>query len=192
MGKGNSTQTKEHLLDAFWYVYCRKPIEKITVRDITERAGYNRGTFYVYFRDVYEALETIELAILPEELIYEAYTEVQRDGLNFEKSFQDFMAFYEEHGDKLRVLLGPNGDPTFGHRMKDRMRELLIRASGVEDEDKRILMEYALEAELSARLGVLTLWFNREKDLPIASLHRLFYDLSMQGGTEVLHQLTNE
>lgn len=29
-------QTKQNLADAFWQIYCKKRIEKITVKDITD------------------------------------------------------------------------------------------------------------------------------------------------------------
>lgn len=49
--------TRENLIEAFWELYKDKPIEKITVKEITNRAGYNRGTFYAYFKDTYEVLK---------------------------------------------------------------------------------------------------------------------------------------
>ncbi|URN86257.1 TetR/AcrR family transcriptional regulator [Acetobacterium wieringae] len=55
-----ATVTRQNLIDSFWLLYCQKNIEKITVKEICEIAGYNRSTFYVYFNDVYEILEEIE------------------------------------------------------------------------------------------------------------------------------------
>ena len=37
-------QTKNNLRIAFWSLYAQKPIEKISIKEITELAGYNRGT----------------------------------------------------------------------------------------------------------------------------------------------------
>ena len=37
-----------------------RAIEKITVGQVCELAGYNRGTFYLHFQDLYEMLEVIE------------------------------------------------------------------------------------------------------------------------------------
>ena len=53
-------QTRTNLREAFWELYAEKSIEKITVREITDRAGYNRATFYLYYRDVYDVLEQVE------------------------------------------------------------------------------------------------------------------------------------
>lgn len=47
-------QTKTNLRTAFWELYKEKPIEKITIKEITDAAGYNRGTFYLYYKDVYD------------------------------------------------------------------------------------------------------------------------------------------
>ena len=57
-------QTKANLTSAFWSLYEEKPIEKITVREIAERAGYNRATFYLYYRDVYDLFEQLEDEIM--------------------------------------------------------------------------------------------------------------------------------
>ncbi len=38
----------------------KKPIEKISIRELTDTAGYNRTTFYNYFSDIYDVLDYIE------------------------------------------------------------------------------------------------------------------------------------
>ncbi len=55
---------KLEIREAFWRLYTAKPISKISVKDICALAGYNRGTFYRYYSDVYEVLESIENEIL--------------------------------------------------------------------------------------------------------------------------------
>ena len=57
-------QTRANLMQAFWDLYLEKPIEKITIREITDRAGYNRATFYLYYRDVYDLFDQLEESIL--------------------------------------------------------------------------------------------------------------------------------
>ena len=57
-------QTRANLRQAFWELYAERPVEKISVREITDRAGYNRATFYLYYHDVYELLDEIEDTVL--------------------------------------------------------------------------------------------------------------------------------
>lgn len=47
------------LMDSFKQLALRMPIEKITIKDITDQAGVIRPTFYNHFQDKYELLETI-------------------------------------------------------------------------------------------------------------------------------------
>lgn len=47
------------LADAFKQLVLEKPIEKITIKEITDRAGVIRVTFYNHFQDKYELLEWI-------------------------------------------------------------------------------------------------------------------------------------
>ena len=53
-------QTVKSLKEAFWKLYETKPIEKISVRQITELAGYNHATFYLYFSSVRDVRDQIE------------------------------------------------------------------------------------------------------------------------------------
>ena len=55
-----ASATREVFIDTFCELYRTKPVEKITVSEITRKAGYNRTTFYDYFLDVYDLLEQIE------------------------------------------------------------------------------------------------------------------------------------
>lgn len=47
------------LADSFKELACKNPIEKITIKEITDRAGVIRPTFYNHFQDKYELLEWI-------------------------------------------------------------------------------------------------------------------------------------
>ncbi len=104
------TKTKQNLIDAFWEIYCEKRIDKITVKEITQKAGYNRSTFYEYFIDVYDVLEQIELSIIPN--INELPPIATSKG-NFGMPLDLFMKLYDQNDKYYSVLLGDNGDLLF-------------------------------------------------------------------------------
>ena len=54
-----SELTKKAINQAFLDILAEKPLEKITVRDITERCGINRNTFYYHYQDIPALLEGI-------------------------------------------------------------------------------------------------------------------------------------
>lgn len=57
--------TQQALADSFKELVLNEPIEKITIKEITDKAGVIRPTFYNHFQDKYELLEWI----IKEELI---------------------------------------------------------------------------------------------------------------------------
>ncbi len=54
-----SVDTKKIIANAFKELMKRKALRKITVSDITSYCGFNRQTFYYYFKDKYELLNWI-------------------------------------------------------------------------------------------------------------------------------------
>ena len=47
------------LAESFKELHLKQPIEKITIKEITDKAGVIRPTFYNHFQDKYELLEWI-------------------------------------------------------------------------------------------------------------------------------------
>ena len=57
-------RTKKLLKQALAQLMDEKEFKDITVKDITERADLNRGTFYLHYTDTYDILNKIENEIL--------------------------------------------------------------------------------------------------------------------------------
>ena len=55
----NKNTTNQILADSIKALVLTKPVEKITIKEITDRAGVIRPTFYNHFQDKYELLEWI-------------------------------------------------------------------------------------------------------------------------------------
>ena len=52
-----SELTKNALADSLKKLMISKPINKISIREITESCGFQRLTFYYHFDDVYDLLQ---------------------------------------------------------------------------------------------------------------------------------------
>lgn len=59
MANQGKREIDQLLADSFKELACANPIEKITIKEITDRAGVIRTTFYNHFQDKYELLEWI-------------------------------------------------------------------------------------------------------------------------------------
>lgn len=173
-----TAQTRQNLVDAFWEIYCMKRIEKITVKEVTVKAGYNRSTFYEYFTDVYDVLEQLEDSLISE------LQELPVKQLSTSDSafpFEALVTVYMQHSKYLAVLLGDHGDPAFQAKtkrsMKPLMKEAMLR-QGVKDDFE---LDYTLEYALSAMIGVLSYWFNQKEAPPLDKLMELLARLSSEG-----------
>lgn len=125
-----AAQTKAALVDAFWQLYLTKPIEKISVKEITDATGVYRSTLYYYFPDVYAILEYIEADILHdwEQLISDIFS--NHKDILLRGAFIELApwasSFKEKHGAKVAVLVSHNGDPAFQQKLKDALRKKLF------------------------------------------------------------------
>ena len=59
--------TKEIIIRTLFELLNEKPLAKITVKDIVERCGVNRNTFYYHFRDISDVVESALLREVSEQ-----------------------------------------------------------------------------------------------------------------------------
>ena len=99
-------ETDYLLAKSFKEIACEKPVEKITIKDITDRAGVIRPTFYNHFQDKYELLEWIIQAELLEpmqpllkagmvtEAVMLMFTNMEKDKAFYMKIHKMVFVFY--------------------------------------------------------------------------------------------------
>ncbi len=51
--------TKKAIISTFLQLLSKYSLDKITVKDIVEKCGINRNTFYYYYKDIYDLIEDI-------------------------------------------------------------------------------------------------------------------------------------
>ena len=82
--------TRRDFISAFCEYYREKPIEKVTVKEISEKAGYSRVTFYNYFKDPYDLLNQIE-----EEFILN-FTKAIHDNIEQDRLMDNFLYTFDK------------------------------------------------------------------------------------------------
>lgn len=163
----NATQkTKTKLRETFWELYQEKPIEKISVREIIEKAHFNRSTFYEYYPDIYAVLNEIE-----EELfdgLFGNKTQLILDySLSLDELIYEVAQNYRKHQKYLKVLLGKNGDPQFLDKIKEHLKSLLRPLLDSTDMISFQNPDYFLEYLTNGLIGMLIYWQQKDRRLPI-------------------------
>ncbi|MGC6174069.1 TetR/AcrR family transcriptional regulator [Lacrimispora sp. 38-1] len=115
-------KTRKKIVEAFWRAYKRKPIEKITVKSITDDCQMHRATFYLHYKDVYAVLEEIEdMLIQSLEQISREYFETARDLDNYAKAL---FKIFHDNGDYLHDLVIENKQPLFALKYKNKLKSI--------------------------------------------------------------------
>ena len=58
-GRVDSVNTRTLIMNTFIDLLTQYPMDKITVNSITKKCDISRQTFYIYFTDKFELLQTI-------------------------------------------------------------------------------------------------------------------------------------
>ena len=182
----NTTQTKENLTQAFWSIYRQQRIEHISIKEITNKAGYHRSTFYEYFVDIYDVLNQLEESLL--NYLKEQVLSSLENGLG-DDIIQKLANVYETKGEYWGTLLGENGDPYFAQKMKAIMRPALTNALGLSEVN--IHTAYIFEFGLSALIGTLTYWYNHRREISSTELVQLMNSILATGILPEIQKYSN-
>ncbi len=107
--------TKEILTESFREIAEIKPINKITVRDITDNCGYSPATFYRHFKDKYELIACDYVT-----RIEEITAKVGTDGYKWSDTLYDGMRYFEENKSYIRnLLLNTSGIDAFSRNLAE-------------------------------------------------------------------------
>lgn len=180
-----TAKTRQKLVDAFWKLYCEKPIEKITIKDITTEAGYYRSTFYEYFADVYMILDEIEAELIAD---YQDMIDRLLTVNDLSAAQTLIVSFYETHGEYVAVLLGSDGDQKFYNSLSKMIKNTVFHRIGLDEEDfqTKILLE-VLPASV---IALLNYWYKHRDTVSIQSVLMVGSEL-MQNGPLTLLQNGN-
>ena len=167
-------RTKKLLTQALTKLLEKKQVNEITVKELTDLADMNRGTFYLYYKDIYDMLEKIEDELF-QKLDVIARTHEHGDITQEVKPILlDLFRFIGENQEMCRILLSPNGDINFLHRLYEAIRERIreIWADQVEAVSEKEF-DYRYSFVVFGCAGMIRAWVNRncqETDLQMADL----------------------
>lgn len=161
-------KTRQQLRHCLAVLLKEKKIQDITVREITEMADLNRGTFYLHYKDVFDLLDTVELDLLDtlDETLqkYQAYDLQQKPSM----IFADLFVCVQENAEMVNILLGENGDLNFVNQIKSRVREKCLKdwMELFRSQDSQ-LFDAVYAYIVSGFLGLVTYWLqNGMKESP--------------------------
>lgn len=119
--------TKMLIRDAFTKLLLQKPIQSISIKELCDLAGINRGTFYTHYVDIYDLRNQMEEEMFAD--FQEALEPVLHAGqLTPLKVTTGIFQCIRDNSDLCAVTLGDYGDKRFLWRLIDWGREVCMEA----------------------------------------------------------------
>lgn len=116
--------TIKALKEALLSLLAAKPINKITVKEVCEKAELNRATFYTHFDDCFDLLESIEADLLGDFEKSLRYV----DSLEIPSLVAAIYDMIEQNEEVCRVLVFGNKNAAVIRKMIERARQQSIQS----------------------------------------------------------------
>jgi AcrR family transcriptional regulator len=164
-------RTKLFLRNALIDLIDEKGFEGTTIRDLMLKAGMNRGTFYLHYRDKFDLLEQSKEEMLKKILeIVENIDPIQimkyAERNEPHPVFLKLFDFFTLHAIFFKVLLGPKGDPAYPVQIKQIMQKHIYnKLSLAQSEHVPVPREFIIAYLTSANLSIIQHWLENGMQL---------------------------
>lgn len=163
----------------------RKKLKDISVKELTELADVNRGTFYLHYTDVFDLLERSEDELIDQ--LRDTIAKYSKGDVFFQENliplFQDIYQICLDNVDLVRILISENGDIKFLNNLQFLLRERfksdwgnLIRRQNLEHFDAYFAFI------VGGCISLLQYWFRegmKESPIELAEITGQFLDRSL-------------
>ena len=143
-----------------------RPFYQIKVTQLAECCGISRSTFYAHFDSIYEVVQRIEddfLAHIPNESAVDPTDK---------SAIVDNLVFLRDNIRKVKILFGPNGDPSFAAKFANRNKRVLnTLASKNRSEATTLELQVVNEFMLGGKMRLLQWWASNEKSVSVNDLN---------------------
>ena len=175
-------KTKRQLREALTTLLLQKSFSEITVREISELADVNRGTFYTHYRDTADLLGQLEDTFL--ERLQGINVVVKRqdwEGAIY-AYLEEVLALCHDNADIYRALVRNNGDMDFQKRFVSTLRNqylhnFLAHVCRTEERIREMYCAYIVQG----MLAIVALWLGSGMKETTEQMARLGGDFIMRG-----------
>lgn len=173
--------TKRRLREGLLRLLEEKPINEISVKELTELVDVNRGTFYFHYQDIYDLLRDMEqdffenfdrtLSGNAPMLGEDGFPLLDAKGAPY---LHAIFSFIDDNRSFCRIMLSPHGDMQFVELVKERIDRQCrffwqLLAPGADEAQSGIYNAFLI----NGLIGLIREWVNDRRDLTVESISEL-------------------
>ncbi|MCO7124364.1 TetR/AcrR family transcriptional regulator [Sporolactobacillus shoreicorticis] len=186
-------KTEKQIIDVFIQLLNEKGFNRLTVRDIADRADINRATFYQHYVDKYTLLKHCE-----DHWLHKAESMMQTiinvdmltlyDHGTALPGLEEVLVHYKEHRMLILGLLEIGGTPSFRDRLTEAAQTHLNTILKSQFNGKVAYpMPYISAYLISAHFGIVLEWLKRGANEPTEEIATLITRLTLHGALHGLN-----
>lgn len=119
-------KTRTSIKNSFLQLRSKKPLEKITIKELAEMAKINKATFYLHYRDIYDLSETLERQVVCDCL---KNVENPKDILgNVGKFIRDLEDSFNENEHLIKILFEGTRSSSFTALFEEELYKIIAAA----------------------------------------------------------------
>lgn len=143
-------RTRRSIINAFLALRSEKPLEKITVRELTDKAIIHKATFYLHYHDIYELSESLE-----EEVINDVLTGLSDPTqllTDTERFNEELYCLLMAHESLLSILYSGSRAGMLAVRLEKRLKEYIFsrHPDYRDDLEKNVILTYLIHGAYHA------------------------------------------
>lgn len=145
-------RTRRNIRDAFIELRSRKPIEKITVKELAEAAFINKATFYQHYKDLYDLSESMEDELIDNIIGSIPHPDTLLD--DPEQATLEIFSAFSSQTRLLEILFSGSRRSVLIGKLESRIRELILRRYPDYEGnlEKEILITFLIQGSFHAYL----------------------------------------
>ncbi|NLY89888.1 MAG: TetR/AcrR family transcriptional regulator [Firmicutes bacterium] len=165
--------TKMILRESLIKLLLEKPIARVTVKELCEKADINRATFYTHYTDQFDLFKQIEAEFIADVNSYLDNFTLEQGETGLFQLIVKIFEYVEKNSELCRVLLGRNGDMDFQTHIMQIVGKRVFFEWGKRKKVDEIIAEYIYTYVATGSIGIIRKWLfeeNQESPEKMAAL----------------------
>lgn len=170
-----SVKTKRVIKEAFFSLLKEKPLNKITVAELSRLADLGRGTFYLHYHDVYDLYEQIEKDLFYNLDQFFNLSDPYCNPENFINLVDTVTKYISANKELFLLLFCPSESRSNLQKLKNFFIEKFLT-----QEDTPAMSEFSFTEILfavSGSIGILEQWLNDDLRMPAEEIATMLHQI---------------
>jgi AcrR family transcriptional regulator len=143
-------KTKRAIRDAFLQIRSRKPLERITIKELAETAEISKATFYLHYRDIYDLSQQLQNEVIQD--VLNGVIQENKVILNVEQLTKRLYDSFYSHQNLIDILFSGTQAAVLPIRIEQGIKEHIfnIDPKAQKDAKLRVLLTYQIQGSYYA------------------------------------------